>query len=97
MNRIDEIRFGDLLRGQILRYSDEIMDALRDRPEVSFLPIEAAIELAARQMESASPAQARELYDELDRYYFRHADERGREPAERLRAIVERRARDHTL
>ncbi len=94
LNRIDEIRFGDRLHGQILLYSDEIMDALRDRPEVDFLPIEAAIDLAAAQMESASLPQAQRLYDELDRYYFRHAGERGNEPALRLRRIVERRARD---
>lgn len=90
--RIDEIRLGDLVRGQILLYSDEVMDALRDRPGVSFLPIEAAVDIAAARMEAAPLAQARRLYEELDHYYFRHAGRRGIDLSQRLRAILARRA-----
>jgi hypothetical protein len=86
---IDEIRFGDTAFARILHYSDDVMDPLRGRPDVSFVPIEAAIERAAALMESSSPAAARRIYDQLARYYFDTAGERGRAAADRLRAIVE--------
>jgi len=89
----DEIRFGDVARAQILLYSDEVMDPLRDRPGVSFVPIEALIARSAEQMKSSPLADAERLYEQLQHYYFRAAGERGRPAAARLRGIIERKRR----
>jgi len=87
---IDEIRFGELVRGQLLVYDDEVMDLLRGRPSVSFTPIEKVIARTEALIENSSIAQAEALYAQLDRYYFRTAPERGRESAARLQQIIAR-------
>lgn len=88
---IDQLRFGDVARAQILLYADEVMDPLREAPGVSFVPIEEVIERFARQMEASPAPVAERLFAQLDRYYFHAAGERGRAAADRLRAIVEAR------
>lgn len=85
---IDEIRFGEIARATILRYEDAVMDPLRGRPDVSFVPIEAVIERAARQMRAGSPAAAEQVLAQLENYYFDAAGEAGRPAADRLRAIL---------
>jgi len=87
---IDEIRFDDLARAQILHYEDAVMDPLRDRPDVHFVPIEVAILRAAEQMVQAPLPAAERIYDQLDRYYFRTAGARGEDAARTLRAILHR-------
>lgn len=87
---IDEIRFGDVALARILHYSDAVMDPLRGRPEVEFVPIEEAIERAAARMEAGSLTAARDVYEQLARYYFDSAGDRGRAAANRLSAIIER-------
>jgi hypothetical protein len=87
---IDEIRFGNLVRGQLLVYADEVMNPLRGRPEVSFTPIEEVIARAKALIQSSSIAQAEAIYAQLDRYYFHSAGPQGHEPAARLREIISR-------
>ncbi len=82
---VDEILFGNLVRGQLLVYADEVMDPLLGRADVSFTPIEKVIARAEALIENSSIAQAEPIYAQLDRYYFRSAGDRGREPAARLR------------
>jgi arabinofuranosyltransferase len=90
---VDEIRFGDVARATILRYEHAIMDPLRGRSDVSFVPIEVVIERASRRMQAASPAAAEEVLAQLSRYYFDAAGERGRPAADRLRAILAQKRR----
>ena len=68
---------------------DEMMDPLRGRPEVSFTPIEVVIAHAEELIRSSPLAQAEPIYAQLDQYYFRSAGDRGREPAARIREIIE--------
>jgi hypothetical protein len=91
--RSDEILFGDLARARIVTWDDALMDALRGRPGVEFVPIERTLAAAAREMEAATPERAREIYAGLDAWYFSAAGARGEERARPLRAILERRER----
>jgi hypothetical protein len=86
---IDEVRFGDVAFARVLHYSDAVMDPLRGRPGITFVPIEAAIERAAVRMQAASLPAAQAMYDQLSRYYFDAAGERGRAAASRLSSIIE--------
>jgi hypothetical protein len=87
---VDEIRFGDVARATILLYSDAVMDPLRDRPGVAFVPIETVIERAARRMESGSVAAAQRVLAQLERWYFDGAGARAAPQAARLRTILAR-------
>jgi len=89
LDAIDEIRFGDIARATILQYEDAVMDPLRGRPGVSFVPIEAVIARAARKMRAGSPAAAEQVLSQLERYYFDAAGEGGQPEADRLRGILE--------
>ncbi len=91
--RHDEIVFGDLARARIVSYSDAVMDPLRGRPGVDFVPIERVLEGAAREMERASPERAREILEGLEPWYFDRAGPRGEERARPLREILARKAR----
>jgi len=86
----DEMYFGDLARARVVLYSDEVMDALRGRSDVDFVPIERVLDAAAREMEAADAARAEEILAGLDAWYFDHAGARGRERARPLREILKR-------
>ncbi len=88
--RHDEVVFADLARARVVLYSDAVMDGLRGRPDVDFVPIERVLEASAREMEAASPARAREILDGLEPWYFDHAGARGEERARPLREILAR-------
>jgi hypothetical protein len=88
--RQDELVFGDLARARIVFYSDAVMDRLRGRPGVDFVPIERVLAAAEREMEAASPARAREILEGLDLWYFDHAGPRGEERARPLRELLAR-------
>ena len=90
LRRHDEVYFGDLARARVVLYSDAVMDALRDRRDVDFVPIERVLEAAAREMEAADAARAREVLAGLETWYFDHAGPRGEEHARPLRAILAR-------
>ena len=75
--RHDEVYVDDLVKARIWIYSDEVMDPLRGRPEVSFIPIEQVIERLRAEMEAAPYARASAVRDYLDRYYLRAAGARG--------------------
>jgi hypothetical protein len=79
---LDEVRFGDLALARIQVYSDEVMDALRGRSDVDFVPIERVVALSRRKMEEGTAAEAEEILEGLRRFYFRSAGARG-EPLER--------------
>jgi hypothetical protein len=90
VRRHDEVYFGDRARARVVLYSDDVMDALRGRPGVDFVPIERVIEAAAREMQAADAAQAREILAGLEAWYFDHAGPRGEERARPLREILAR-------
>lgn len=88
--RHDEVYFGDRARARVVLYSDAVMDALRGRPDVDFVPIERVLEAAAREMQAADAARAREILAELEAWYFDHAGPGGEERARPLREILAR-------
>jgi hypothetical protein len=90
----DDVYFGDVAKARILLYSDEIMDALRDDPQISFVGIERVIENDRQQMPTASLEEAESTYELRHQYYFRAAGESGLEQARELYAIVERKRRE---
>ena len=87
---LDYIYFGDLAKARIHIYSDEVMDGLRGRPDVDFVPIERVVELSKKRMEPASLAEAERIYDDLQRFYFRTAGARGEALNRELRASLDR-------
>ncbi len=86
--RHDEVFFSNLVRARVLIYRDDIMDKLRKVPEVSFVPIEEALERFAEEIAKGPPETAEEILTYLDGYYLKHAGEKGREEARRLRALA---------
>jgi len=86
----DQVYFGDLARARVVLYDDEVMDALRGRPDVDFVPIERVLEAAAREMQAADEARAREILAGLEAWYFDHAGPRGEARARPLREILAR-------
>jgi hypothetical protein len=87
---LDYIYFGDVAKARIHIYSDEVMDTLRGRPDVDFVPIERVVELSGKRMERASLAEAERIYDDLQRFYFRTAGARGEALNRELRASLDR-------
>ena len=88
------VYFGRAARARIHLYSDEVMDALRQQPQVSFVPIEDVIAGMKQRIENSSAEEAEGIYDFLDRYYFRAAGERGQEEARAIREMIERKRGD---
>ena len=86
--RVDLIRFGRDLSAKIWIYSDAVMDRLRDDRNVDFIAIEDVLAQAEREIAEASYANAREILDFLERYYFRTAGSQRQAVAKRLRALV---------
>jgi hypothetical protein len=89
--RVDEIVFGGILKARIWNYQDAIMDPLRGRPDVRFVPIEDTLREAQRHIETASPEEARRIYDVLQRYYFRTAGSEKKPLADAILKRVEAR------
>jgi hypothetical protein len=86
----DEVYFDGVARARIVLYSDAVMDALRGKRGVDFVPIERVLEAARREMEGTSPERAREILEGLDVWYFSHAGPRGEERARPLRELLAR-------
>ena len=74
---VDRLYFGDRAVARIHLYSDAVMDPLRERDGVHFVPIERTLELSRHRMEQGTLAEAQEIYTELRRYYFDRAGKRG--------------------
>jgi hypothetical protein len=91
--RVDEIYFDDLALARIHLYSDAVMDPLRQRPDVDFVPIERVIELSRRRMEQAPLGEAEQIYQELQRFYFDGAGARGEAKQSELLELLERKRR----
>ena len=91
--RHDEIYVDDLVKARILLYSDAVMDPLRGRPEVSFIPIEQVVERLRGEMEAAPLARASAIHEYLDRYYLRAAGARGAAIEVEVRALLDAKRR----
>ena len=89
--RVDEVVFDGILKARIWIYVDAIMDPLRSKPHVRFLPIEGTLREARRHIEGASRAEARRIYDVLQRYYFQTAGPEKKPLADALWRQVEAR------
>ena len=89
--RHDEIYFGTAVKARILLYDDSVMDALRDRPGVSFIPIERVLAQTKRVVERAAMAEANRQVAQLDRYYFQSGGPRARAAEAEFRALLARR------
>jgi len=87
---LDYVYFGNLAKARIQIYSDDVMDALRGRPDVDFVPIERVVELSKKRMQQGSLAEAERIYDDLQRFYFRTAGERGEALDLELRETLDR-------
>jgi len=94
LRRHDEIFFGGLASARIVRWDDALMQALRGRPGVDFVPIEQTLAAAAREMEAATPGRAREIFASLDAWYFSAAGPEGEPRARPLREILQRKGMD---
>jgi hypothetical protein len=90
---VDVVYFGDVALARIRRYEPAVMQALRETPGVSFVPIERTLERKRREIERASPERAERILAWLQRFYLEGAGEAAAAEAESLRALVaERRA-----
>ena len=67
------MRIGAQLTAMIWRYDDAVMDPLRARPDVDFVPIEQVLQAAEQHIARASRADAHAILVELERYYLDHA------------------------
>jgi hypothetical protein len=91
--RMDQIFFGDQAVAQILFYDEAVMEPLRGRAGVDFVPIERVFAQTRREMQGAPLARAQELYTLLVDFYLRHAGERGAAwDAELRQVLAEKRA-----
>jgi hypothetical protein len=86
--KVDEIYFDGLARARVVVYSDRVMDPLRGRPDVDFVPIERVVELSRQRMARAGLAEAEQIYADLRRFYFERAGERGAAWDEQLRELL---------
>jgi hypothetical protein len=91
--RHDEVWFGSLGKARVWIYSDAVMDALRGRPDVSFVPIEQVVARLRAEMAASPYERAAGIYDYLERYYLRTAGPRGAALESDLRALLDRRRR----
>jgi hypothetical protein len=89
LEAVDQIYFGGLARARIHLYDDAVMDPLRGREGVDFVPIERTLEWSRQRMERAPLAEAEALYAELRRYYLERAGPRGAPFDRALRALLE--------
>lgn len=85
---LDQIYFGWLARARIVRYSDAVMDALRNRPGVVFVPIEQLLAAARKDIRAADLQSAQSIYRFLDNYYFRSGGPRAVAAAGEFQALL---------
>ena len=86
--RFDVIGFGRGMSARIWIYSDAVMDPLRGRADVDFVPIETVLAQAERDIAAASPDNARAILAFLERYYLAHAAPTRAAQVEHLRRMV---------
>jgi len=84
----DQLYFGWLARARIVRYSDAVMDALRNQPGVMFVPIEQVLAAARADLRTGSVPQAREIYRYLDGYYFKSGGPKAAAAAAELQRLL---------
>ena len=86
--RFDVIRFGTTMTARIWIYSDAVMDPLRARADVDFVPIETVLAQAEHDIAAASPEAARTILTFLERYYLTEASPRRAAQIDHLRQLV---------
>ena len=86
--RFDVVRFGTHVTAKIWKYSDAVMDPLRRRGDVDFIPIEMVLAQAERDIAAASAHDAQLIMHFLERYYFADAPPSRTSLAARLRQMV---------
>lgn len=64
------VRFGNRLSARLVVYRHEVMDPLRERVDVDFVPIEQWLAQAQAALPGADPIRARAILGLLDRVYF---------------------------
>ncbi|MGE0487286.1 MAG: hypothetical protein AB7Q81_24240 [Gammaproteobacteria bacterium] len=67
------LRIGPTLSARVVRYRDEVMNALEGHNEVDYVPIADVIEAAERALPALGRDDARALLEWLDAWYFDHA------------------------
>ncbi len=88
---LDEIDFGRTARARVWIYSDAVMDHLRTRPGVAFVPMEAVLERIRSGQDGRSPAEAARIASWLGRASLR-PDNPLRRDVEKAREVLLRRA-----
>ncbi|CAN0447266.1 unnamed protein product, partial [Phaeothamnion confervicola] len=73
MRQFDLVRFGNLITAMVWKYSDAVMDPLRNRADVDFVPIELVLAQAEKDIARADAATARSILAFLERYYLADA------------------------
>ena len=84
----DLVRFGDKITAMIWKYSDAVMDPLRTHANVDFVPIESVLAQAEKDIAAASPADAGQILEFLERYYLADAPPARAPLAAHLRQMV---------
>ena len=92
----DEVVFGNLVKARIWLYSDAVMDGLRGRPDVSFVPIEQVVARLRAEMDTLPYERARAIYDYLDHYYLRTSSPRAIATAVELQKLLDAKQRQET-
>lgn len=90
---LDSLYFGNLAVARIHRYDAAIMDRLRARDEVRFVPIEGVLDRRRRELERVPLDEAQAILDWLDRFYFDGAGDAGKAARAELQELLESRRR----
>ena len=87
------VRFGDQITAMVWKYSDAVMDPLRQRGDVDFVPIEAVLAQAEHDLLAASYEDAQKMLAFLERYYLADAPSARAPLVARLRQLVANKTR----
>ena len=86
---LNDVYVGRALRARILWYDDALMELLKQKPGLQFVPIETRIDLLRSAIAQGQLEQARRLLTRLDREYFSRASADARALGRALRARLE--------
>jgi hypothetical protein len=89
-----EVHFGDLVLADVLFYEDAVMERLRGRPDVEFVPIERVIARARRQIREVPLPEAEQIYASVRDIYLRQPGPRSASADRELRELLEARRRE---
>lgn len=95
IRHLDLVRFGGLITAKVWKYSDAVMDPLRNRPDVDFIPIEVVLAQAENDIARVDAATARSILEFLERYYLADAPPTRAPIAARLRQMTADKQTEH--